>query len=118
MKKIFFPIVICLLVFSGNFALAADCSTTSGDPNYSPVCSSDDVVNVLKNILNFMYTIFFILSIIFVLLAAYNYLFAKDDPEKIKSATKSIMWAAVAIIIALVSVGANAIIKNFITGQQ
>ena len=61
-----------------------------------------------------MYQAFFIVAVGAVLLAAFTYLTAKDDPEKIKSATKQILWASVAIAIALVSVGANVIIKDLI----
>jgi len=80
----------------------------------SPVKSIDDVMNVLKSIVNVMYTAFFIVAIMFIILAAFNYLTAQDDPEKIKSATRQIMWAAVAIAVALISVGFNKIVESFI----
>lgn len=79
-----------------------------------PVTSIKDVMDILTKIVNYMYTAFFIVAIGFILLAAFNYLTAQDDPEKIKSATRQIMWAAVAIAVALISVGANKIIEEFL----
>ncbi len=80
----------------------------------SPVESINDVMNILRSIVNVMYTAFFIVAIAFIILAAFNYLTAQDDAEKIKSATRQIMWAAVAIAVALVSVGFNQIVENFL----
>ena len=72
------------------------------------------IFNILGGILRYAYTIFFIVAIIFILIAAFNFLTAKDNPEKVKSARSQLMWAAVAIAIALISVGAANIILNFL----
>jgi len=85
-----------------------------GEPGASPIQSIDQLLTILKKIVVLMYQAFFIVAVGAVLLAAFTYLTAKDDPEKIKSATKQILWASVAIAIALVSVGANVIIKDLI----
>ncbi|MBI3638207.1 hypothetical protein HY227_00490 [Candidatus Wolfebacteria bacterium] len=50
----------------------------------------------------------------FILLSAFNFLFARGEPEKIKSARTQIMWASIAIAIALISVGAAQIINTFL----
>lgn len=83
----------------------------------SPVQGIQDILNILNNIVVVMYRAFFIVAIGVVIWAAFTYLKGGNDPEKIKSATKQLLWAAVAIIIALASVGANAIINTFIRGQ-
>lgn len=80
----------------------------------SPIKSPEQIFGVLANILRYAYTIFFIVAIIFILIAAFNFLTAKDNPEKVKSARSQILWAAVAIAIALISVGAANIIYRFI----
>ncbi|MBI4993576.1 hypothetical protein HZC33_01270 [Candidatus Wolfebacteria bacterium] len=103
-------LILSILFFSFlilNFAFAQAGS--------SPVKSASDVYNILGKIVSWMYTIFFIVSVFFVLLAAFKFLTAEDDPEKIKGATKSIMWAAVAVVVALLSVGFGKIIESFIT---
>ena len=59
--------------------------------------------------------IFFIVAAIFIILAAFAYLTAQGDAEKIKTANKQILYAVIAIIIALLSVSFTAIISNFIS---
>ena len=80
----------------------------------SPIKTPDAIFDILAGILRYAYTIFFIVAIIFILIAAFNFLTAKDNPEKVKSARSQLMWAAVAIAIALISVGAANIVLRFL----
>src|SRR3989344_891023 len=65
--------------------------------------TASGLINIIISVLNFVYVVLFSASILFILLAAYTYLTAQDDPEKIKSATRQIMWASVAIAAGLLS---------------
>lgn len=80
----------------------------------SPIKTPEKIFDILAGILRYAYTIFFIVAIVFILIAAFNFLTAKDNPEKVKSARSQLMWAAVAIAIALISVGAANIILRFL----
>ncbi len=112
MKKILLFSTISLIIIFPVIGFAKKCPD---NPSVDcPVTSIQDVMNILRSIVNVMYTAFFIVAIAFILLAAFNYLTAQDDPEKIKSATKQIMWAAVAIAVALISVGFNKIVESFL----
>lgn len=60
-------------------------------------------------------TMFFILigvSVIMVMWAAYLYLTAGDDTEKVHKATKTITYAAIAIIVALIAYGFPSLISD------
>lgn len=81
----------------------------------SPIKEPSDIFKILAKIVQYTYTIFFIVAVIFIIVAAFNFLTAGGDPEKIKSARSQITWACVAIAIALISVAAAQIIKAFIT---
>lgn len=81
----------------------------------SPISAPDQIFSVLIKIVKYGYTIFFITAVLFILVAAFNFLTAKGDPAKITSARNQILWAIVAIVIALLSVGAAQIINNFIS---
>lgn len=81
----------------------------------SPITQASQFWFILKSILQWTYTIFFIAAIIFILIAAFTFLKSKGEPEKVKSARNQIMWAVVAIAIALISVGANQIVQSFIS---
>jgi hypothetical protein len=81
----------------------------------SPIEQPGDIFKILTRIVQYVYTIFFVVAVIFIIIAAFNFLTGGDNPEKIKGAQKQILWAAVAIAIALLSLGAAQIIKNLIT---
>lgn len=83
----------------------------------SPIKEPGQIFTILARVLQYTYTAFFIVAVIFIIVAAFNFLTAKDNPEKIKSARSQITWAAVAIAIALLSVGAATIIGGFLSGR-
>ena len=101
--------VLALSAILGSAVLAV-----SGEAKDSPVKGVNDIMKILNNIVKVMYQAFFIVAIGFVILAAFTYLTGGDDPEKIKSANHKIIYAAIAIIVALISVGAAQIIGSFV----
>jgi len=84
----------------------------------SPVKTSQGLIDAIAGIVKWIYTIFFIVAVMFILIAAFNYLTAGGQPEKIKSAHTQLIYAAIAIAIALLAVGATAIIKDVLGGEQ
>ncbi len=111
-KILLFLTIFYLIIIFPAVGFAKPCpGNTSVD---CPVTGINDVMNILTKIVNVLYTAFFIVAIGFVILAAFSYLTGGDDPEKIKSANHKIIYAAISIAVALISVGANEIIKNFI----
>jgi len=84
----------------------------------SPIKSSDALLNVIANIVKWVYTIFFIVAVVFILFAAFNYLGGASEPEKIKKAHNMLIYAAIAIAIAFLSVGAHLIVKNFLKNSS
>ena len=81
----------------------------------SPVQNVSDFVGIVRQVVVYVYTIFFIIAVLFIILAAFGYLTAADNAEKVKTARKQLIYAAIAIAIALLAVGAEVIIKNFLT---
>ncbi len=59
-----------------------------------------ELVGLIKTIANWFAAIFFIVAVIFIILAAFSYLGAGGDEEKIKSAKQKLVYAVVAIIVA------------------
>ena len=82
----------------------------------SEIDSVDALVGLVANVVGWVYIIFFIIAVFFILLAAFNYLTAGDDAEQIKKARQMLIYAAIAIAIALLAVMANTIVKNFLNG--
>jgi len=71
------------------------------------------------NVFNVMFGILISVSIIMILWAAYLYVTARDDAEQITSAKKSIFYAALGIIAALLAKGFPLIVASvFPNGAQ
>ena len=83
----------------------------------SPANSVNDLVSILASLVRWVYVVFFIITVLYILLAAYNYLTAAGEDAKIQLAHKEMKWAAVAITVAFLSVGAELIIKDFLTNK-
>jgi len=64
-------------------------------------------------IAQWLFTFLIILAVIFVIWAAFRYLTAAGDPEKVKKANHSLIYAAVAVLVAVIAKGFPYIIGNF-----
>lgn len=73
-----------------------------------------DIYNALASIVKYVYTAFFFFAIIFIIIAAFSFLTARGNPEKINSAQHQILYAVIAIIIALISLASASIIQSFV----
>ncbi len=83
-------------------------------PSAPSIENKEGLLGILGNVVGIVYKVFFIIAVLFILIAAFNYLTAGGNEEKIKTAHKQITWAAVAIVVALLSVSFSIIIQNFI----
>ena len=63
-----------------------------------------------------MFWLFIILSIVFVLYAAFKYLTAAGEPNEVNAAGRILLYAAVAIVVALIAKGLPLIVSGFIGG--
>lgn len=71
---------------------------------------------VVCTIINWIFWLLIVLTIIFVLVAAFRYLTAAGDPEKVKAAGSTLLYAAVAVVVALLAKGLPLIVSTFIGG--
>ncbi|MBN2197797.1 hypothetical protein JW698_01200 [Candidatus Wolfebacteria bacterium] len=72
------------------------------------------IVEIIRNVVRWVYILFFILAVLFILFAAFTYLTAGGDTEKVEKAKNQIIYAAVAIAVALLAVGFEIIIRSFL----
>jgi hypothetical protein len=80
--------------------------------NINQILSSASVCAII----NWAFWLIIVFSIIFTLFAAFRYLTAAGDPEKVKVAGVSLLYVAVAIVVALIAKGFPLIISSFIGG--
>ncbi len=120
-KKFFISLLVVGLLLNTTLVLGANLSMEDAakrlntGPNRSPISSPADISRILEQFVRWFYYIFFVLAVYFLLTAAFTYLTAGGKPENITKANKSLLWAFVAIAVALISVGAATIVKSFIT---
>ncbi|MGC9968213.1 MAG: hypothetical protein ABSC29_00560 [Minisyncoccia bacterium] len=85
----------------------------------SPVTSVSQLTGsggLFCTIINWLFYLLIIAAIVFVLVSAFKYLTAAGDPEKVKAAGATLLYAAIAVIIALVAKGIPFIAASFIGG--
>ena len=80
-----------------------------------PIEDLADVESLLTAILGWINTFFYIIASIFILFAAFQYLTAAGDEEKVKKAKNMLIYAVIAIAIALFAGGLDVLIENIIT---
>lgn len=73
------------------------------------------IVGIAANVVMWIYRIFFIIAVMYILFAAFAYLTGGDDVEKMTVVHNRIKYAAIAIAIAILAVGLELIVKNFLT---
>ena len=70
---------------------------------------------VLCPIFNSIFDILMVVSVIMILWAAFTYMRAQDNPEKVTEATKTITYAAVGIVVALCAKVFPAVVGSIFT---
>lgn len=95
------------------FLFAGVASAANTLPAITPIAtSSSDVICILQSITDYMFWIILTVSTIMVMYAAYTYITATDDAEKTSKARKTITYAAVGIVVALMAKGFPSIIES------
>lgn len=65
-------------------------------------------------IFNWLFYFLIILAVIFIIVAAFRYLFAAGDPEKVKAAGHALIYAAVAIAVGLIAKAVPGIVSTLL----
>ncbi len=71
----------------------------------------------LCTVVAWIFTLLVILTVIYVLFAAYNYLTSSGEEEKIKKANHQLLYAAIALIVAILSKAIPAFVGIFLGTQ-
>ncbi len=79
-------------------------------PNVTTVAN---VFTVLCQLLGWLFILFIILAVVFVIVAAFKYLTAGGDAEKVGTANHMLIYAVVAVVVAVLARAIPVIIANF-----
>ncbi len=106
MKKHKNLIIIALLFFLiPVFSLAQDPLVQTGD----------DVIRIFENVLNWLWRVFLVATVIAFLLAGFHYLTAMGNPDKVGKANKMVLYGIIGVVVALLAAGMVELIKGFMT---
>lgn len=90
--------------------------STTG-PITSVAGRTNSVLSLVQQILFWVSVAFWIAAAGFIFYAAYLYLVAGGDAERVKKAHKQLLWAVVAIAVAIMAQGLPLLVGNFLRGQ-
>lgn len=104
-------------------AQALPCDPTNNQGIQCPINPSDTIgpdyfVGLINTVANWLFTILLILAVVFIVMAAYKYLFSSGDGEAVEAAHKMLLYAAVAVAVALLSRGFVYVIRNVVQGSN
>lgn len=85
-------------------------------PISAPVNTTDDIKKLMCNIIGWFVWFMIVISVIMVLVAAFDYITAGDDTEKTTRGRKRLTYAAIGIIIALLAFVFPTIISSLFSG--
>ncbi len=74
----------------------------------------NDIISIISIIANWVYSFLLVAAVIFILIAAFNYLTGAGNTEKISKAHKILIYAVVAVAIALLAKGIVVLISSLI----
>lgn len=104
-------------LWAAGAAFAADTAPKFADvpTAEAPIKNPAQITGLFNEILFWFSAIFWIAAVGFVFYAAYLYLTAGGDTERVKRAQKQLMYAVIAIVIGLMAQGLPALIKAFLS---
>src|SRR3989344_130181 len=74
------------------------------------------ILAILNRVINIVGGLFFAVAILFIFFAAYLYLTAAGDPEKLTKAKNQLIYSIIAIAIGLIAFSVTTIVERFISG--
>lgn len=112
--SIFFFLVFVFACASSSLVFAQE---TKGTGNEPPITDIDQVPDILNALVKWLYGAFWIVDVGFIIWAAFTLLQGGTNPEKLKTATKMLLYALVAAAIVLLANGIQAIVGNILQGS-
>jgi Type IV secretion system pilin/Family of unknown function (DUF6112) len=80
-------------------------------PETVPNFGATDFLNALENLINWLFSILIIVAVLFIIIAAYNFVTAQGDPDKVAKARNFILYALVGVAVAVASRGLVALVR-------
>ena len=82
------------------------------------VKTASDVVGIIQGVVGWIQVFFYVAATLMVVLAAWDYLNSGGNEEKVQSAKNKLIYAIVAVIIAVIAGGVVRLVFTFVTGDD
>lgn len=92
----------------GNFA-----PPPNGVTPPAPLNNVAQVSSLFDAVIGWLFWALILFSIIMFLVGGYRYVTSSGDPEKVKNANKTLLYAAIAVVVAIVAAGIPSLIQSF-----
>lgn len=76
--------------------------------------SPEKVIEVIEKLSGWMYSVLIVLAVVFIILAAYQFLMAGGDSEKVTKAKNSVLYAVLAVTVAVLATGIVKIVEDLL----
>lgn len=84
----------------------------------APIAANQSTIyHIINNVISIAFYVLMLLAILFILWAAFNYLTAAGNPEKVETAQKMLLYAVIAIVIGVLARSIPFIIATFVTSN-
>lgn len=117
--KLVFGILLAVSLFAvagAPIALAQDVPL-NGLPDESEIpISGQELIERIEIIGSWVFAIFLAISVIYIILGAFQFVTGGGDPEQVSGARQKLIYAAIGIAIALLAAGFDDIIRSVIIG--
>jgi len=118
MRKLFTSLLLLTVIITPFLALAAPADPPSGlQLPDNPLNDPKDILRTIHRVANWMFSFLIILAVIFILIAAFNYLTGAGSDEKIKKAHKMLLYAAIAVAVGLLAEGLIVVVSKLVSNQ-
>jgi hypothetical protein len=111
MKKNLAILLLIGLLLVPTILLAALAEVPTGT---SSVTSLQGIVDLMDTVAKWIYAIVFALAIVFILVAAFQFLTAAGSPEKVASARGMLIYALIAVAVAVIAWGLPTLVKSLL----
>src|SRR3989344_3678358 len=122
MNKLVVKTSLLLSGFLPTVASAEPFDPTDADPTLPtlPTAAPENfagVIGVIVTIAQWMFGLLMALSIVFILYAAFMYIIAQGNQERIDTAKKILIYAVVGLVVAVMAGGGGVVVQNFLASS-
>ena len=96
--------------------LALPVVATATAPEGVPLMTGQGTIDALENLIDWLFTILLIVAVIFLVIAAFSFITASGDPDKVGKARNYVLYALIGVAVAVAARGLVALVQLIMGG--